>query len=384
MEAISAVGIFSASVYVLLLFNKKGRSYSDNVLILWMFLFVVHLTLPLMIAMGNRFFIEKVDGLDIGLYTLHITFLYYYSLSLAKGLRKFEPKHLLLLIPTLLIYLIQKPIDANVELFHPIVDRYFFGENHLFHLTGVVFLNLCFCSYFCSKFFRILSEHRKKIGERFSFSDNIDLRWLKNVNIAAMAFTALAIILLSGLLKGMLNGESINNIYFSSISVLVVVMGYLGYQQKVIFTQEDRETKKEDKKALTPDPPKEQNTESKEKATGKVERHEEANNLVTYMEKQKPFLDPKLSIGMVANHLGVHSHQLSKLINQHFGKNFFEFVNNYRVEEFKRLVSDPKNKNFSILGLALDAGFNSKATFNRIFKNSTDQTPSQFRDNFKF
>jgi hypothetical protein len=60
-------------------------------------------------------------------------------------------------------------------------------------------------------------------------------------------------------------------------------------------------------------------------------------------------------------------------------RNFFEFVNEYRIEEFKKIVNEPGNENFSIFSVALDAGFNSKPTFNRIFKEKTGQTPSEFR-----
>jgi len=104
--------------------------------------------------------------------------------------------------------------------------------------------------------------------------------------------------------------------------------------------------------------------------------------LLHQMEADKLYLEPELNIGNVANELNIHAHQLSKLINTQLNKNFFEFVNAYRVEAFKKLATDPRNKHISILGLAMDAGFNSKATFNRIFKNSTGLTPSEFMKNF--
>jgi AraC-like DNA-binding protein len=102
------------------------------------------------------------------------------------------------------------------------------------------------------------------------------------------------------------------------------------------------------------------------------------------MENEKLYLDPELHITSVAIHMKMHTHQLSKLINIKLQKNFFEFVNEYRVKEFKKLVANPRNKHISLLGLAMDAGFNSKASFNRIFKNSTGLTPSEFKANFEF
>jgi AraC-like DNA-binding protein len=106
--------------------------------------------------------------------------------------------------------------------------------------------------------------------------------------------------------------------------------------------------------------------------------------LLQFMEKEKPYLDQELNIGFIANQLNIHVHKLSRLINDEIGKNFFEFVNEYRVEEFKRLATNPKNKHISILGLAMEAGFNSKATFYRFFKSKTGLTPSEFMESYKF
>lgn len=383
MESISAIGIFASLIYALLLINKRGKSMSDKILLVWMFLFAIHLTLPLMMALGNRFFIEKIDGLDIGLYTLHITFLYYYSLSLTENRLKFELKHLELLIPTIAIYVIQKTVDSHVYLFGELIEKFFFNDNSLFHLTGVVSLNLIFCIFFCNKFFHILKKYRKKIKSNFSFSENIDLQWLKNLNIAALVLTFIVVIYLIALLNGKLNKEWLNNFYFSSISLFVVVLGYWGYKQGVILVYvEDKPTTKTQSEIKEQDKVLCKDKSSKDLKDQQCPK--EVSALLELMEKEKPYLEPELNIGVLANQLKIHSHQLSKLINTHFEQNFFEFINSYRVEEFKKLVTNPKNKHFSILGLALDAGFNSKASFNRIFKNSSGQTPSEFRNQYKF
>lgn len=94
------------------------------------------------------------------------------------------------------------------------------------------------------------------------------------------------------------------------------------------------------------------------------------------MDEVKLYLEPELNIGNISNQLHIHAHPLSKLINTQLGGNFFEFVNEYRLEEFKKFASNPKNKHISIIGLAFDTGFNSKTTFYRFFKNSTGLTPS--------
>jgi AraC-like DNA-binding protein len=75
--------------------------------------------------------------------------------------------------------------------------------------------------------------------------------------------------------------------------------------------------------------------------------------------------------------------QLSELINSRMGCNFYDFVNKYRIEDVKQLMVDPKYKNFTILAIALEAGFPSKSTFNSIFKKFTGLTPSEYKSGLK-
>lgn len=101
-------------------------------------------------------------------------------------------------------------------------------------------------------------------------------------------------------------------------------------------------------------------------------------HLIDYMKSEKPFLNPELSLQDLSESIEVTRHQLSSVINQVHGMNFYEFVNLYRIEEVKKLMEDPKNHNLKLISIAYDAGFNSKASFNRIFKQKTNMTPSQY------
>lgn len=97
------------------------------------------------------------------------------------------------------------------------------------------------------------------------------------------------------------------------------------------------------------------------------------------MEVEKVFLDPSLDLNSLAKKINISSHQLSKIINSQFGKTFFEFLNYYRIEEVKARLNLPAYTSFSILGIALDVGFNSKSAFNNAFKRCTGLTPSEFK-----
>jgi AraC-like DNA-binding protein len=150
-----------------------------------------------------------------------------------------------------------------------------------------------------------------------------------------------------------------------TFSLSVFALGYKGILQKEIFHTGNRENAP----ARLPEP-----RENKQD-------QELINRLLAYMGEKKPFLDPELTLSSLAKEMDLSRSQLSQLINEGIGDNFYNFVNQYRVEEVKRLMTDARVKNFNMLGLALEAGFKSKSTFNLIFKRFTGLTPTQYRKN---
>ena len=96
------------------------------------------------------------------------------------------------------------------------------------------------------------------------------------------------------------------------------------------------------------------------------------------MQEEKLYLQPELNLSDIVNRLKTNISILSGVVNSAFGKNFNDFVNEYRVNEFKERIYLPENKNITLLGIAFDCGFNSKATFNRAFKKFTGKSPKDF------
>jgi len=101
------------------------------------------------------------------------------------------------------------------------------------------------------------------------------------------------------------------------------------------------------------------------------------------MEEDRAFADSELNLTSLSAMVGLTSHQLSKLINQEFGKSFPEFINEYRIQEFVRRIDKPEFQTLSIYGIALDVGFRSKSSFNTTFKKVTGQIPSAYRKSTK-
>ncbi len=86
-----------------------------------------------------------------------------------------------------------------------------------------------------------------------------------------------------------------------------------------------------------------------------------------------------ISLQSLSKKLSISSHMLSQIINEKMNKNFWDFINTYRIEEAKKLLRDPKRANQKILSIAFDVGFNTKTAFNNTFKKYTKMTPSQYK-----
>ena len=108
-----------------------------------------------------------------------------------------------------------------------------------------------------------------------------------------------------------------------------------------------------------------------------AELHPWREKLLRLMEQEQPWLEPELTLTELANRLRTHPAMLSKVINAGCGQNFNDFVNAYRVREARRKLADARFAHYSLVGVALESGFNSKSTFNRVFRKVTGQAPSE-------
>ena len=104
-----------------------------------------------------------------------------------------------------------------------------------------------------------------------------------------------------------------------------------------------------------------------------------SQKLLMFIETECPYLDEELSLQKLSLLVNISTHRLSEVINQDLNTNFYRLINAYRVEEVKRKLKNSEFDKYSILGIAFESGFNSKSTFNKIFKEETGMTPSAFK-----
>ena len=104
-----------------------------------------------------------------------------------------------------------------------------------------------------------------------------------------------------------------------------------------------------------------------------------ASKLKALMEEEKAYKNPDITLSSLSKSIGEKSYLTTKSLNIVFEKKFNDFINEYRIEELKTLLKDPKNSNYTLLSLAFEAGFNSKASFNRAVKKLTGKSPSALK-----
>lgn len=209
--------------------------------------------------------------------------------------------------------------------------------------------------------------YQKFIQQEVSNTENISISWVRFFMVVFLLINLL--FLLSFFAAIHLEDSSwLPKTTALIFSLSVFALGYKGILQREIFQKGE---------VIKPD---DIATPSSTTVVNKPDQ-ELITRLLFYMEQKKPYLDPELTLTQLAKDFSISRGQLSLLINEGIGDNFYDFINKYRIEAVKKLMIDPLVKNYNLFGIALEAGFKSKSTFNLIFKRFTGLTPTEYRKN---
>ncbi|WP_350285697.1 helix-turn-helix domain-containing protein [uncultured Croceitalea sp.] len=215
--------------------------------------------------------------------------------------------------------------------------------------------------------FQLFFVYRKKIKEFFSNTYKIELNWI-------LSFLVLyALLYLYDFVQTMVTQFIVELSYVQQwwmtlyTGLIIIYVGVKGY-----FTDTTRLRKLNF--SFAPSINSIPNPSENEKTIA----IEDIKSLTMFMEAEKPYLNPELNLADLAILLGMTRAQLSETINSGFKMNFNDFVNKYRVEAFKEKLLKEEYKKLSLLGIAFECGFNSKATFNRVFKKLTHASPTEY------
>lgn len=207
----------------------------------------------------------------------------------------------------------------------------------------------------------LLLKHQDWLKQHYSNLDKKSLNWLK-LPVIVYAFFWIAWNILTETDRIIYAG-SLKDYYFLPTFVgLAIVSVWIAFKSYTMPLPNPKEKLKK----LNP------NTERP------INLSEYAKKIDLVMTTEKPYLNSDLSLSDLANHLDINTKQLSQTINSYLGKNFYEFVNHYRVKHFIQKVEDSEQEKYTLLSLALDSGFKSKSTFNDAFKKITEKTPTEY------
>ena len=220
-----------------------------------------------------------------------------------------------------------------------------------------------------------IHKNIRLVESEFSNVEGKTMSWLR---VFLHAFGILLVLFTVTVIFAVHSGHysEVDTIVSFGLSCVIFVLGYEGLFQEQIF----QSTSPLVNESFVPSVNEE--SQSQQTATVRVNREQEealSSRVLEHFEKEKPYLDENLTLTALAGQLGVSRNLLSATINNKFGTNFYSLVNQYRVDEAKRLIADPANKDFTILSLAFQAGFRSKSSFQGIFKKFTGMTPSEYQ-----
>lgn len=299
-----------------------------------------------------------------------------YAKLLSSKPDKFEIKSLLHFIPFLLVvlygflFVYLKSSEFKISLFGGGSENVLPGLGLISYLKPVhgmlyVFLTI-----------NVVKIYNEKIRNSYSNIERINLNWLRYLT------TGLSIVWGIVVISYIINEISANFIemdflIYTSASILIYSIGYFSLRQPQIFER----IQKPNSEVLTGSVVKPVEAASYQKS-GLTESDAQfyLKNLLMLMDAEKPYLNSELTIRELADKLSLSTHNLSEILNTRLNQKFYDFINRYRVEEVKRRLSVNNSQKYSLISIAFDSGFNSKSTFNIMFKKFTGMTPSDYRN----
>ena len=371
MNTIFTIGIFLSVFLSVLLLIKRNKTLSDNILAVLLICLGIHLFSYYLNHLGYWEKYPHLVGITHPFPLLYAPLLYVSVVFSLRTDQHFRWKDLVHFTPFIVTYLCMFPfffgysaeqkMVTDSENFDSSYQYFFVASFVIFIISDVVYSVLAY---------RKIADYQKFINENFAYEDEISLQWLRFLILGFMAIfllVGIAFVLQFGLEIDF--GIKTDFVLYILVVLFIFSIGFLGIRYQGIFTE---------KAALSQNIVEAKPSEYKKSGLKTPEAELLHSQMLLLMDEKKPFLEPKLTLGQLAELLGTSTNNLSQVINQYEEKNFYDFINGYRVKEFIRQASSSKNKNLNLLGIALDSGFNSKSSFNQVFKKITGETPSNY------
>lgn len=296
---------------------------------------------------------------------------------------RLEYRDLLHFLPSFIVFLLFLPffILSGPEKVNIILNHQTLYYKIVYKVIDyVAILQGIFYFYYSLKY---LKRYHNQLRENYSNIDRITLNWLRNMVIVVFGISLLGSIGMNLYAFRLISDVYFDFQYFIVGGSIFLISYYLLTKRELFVSEVINSESDSDISELE----KEIGLNSDLKNVDKNQFHFDAaycseviSKLTLVMENDKLYLNQDLSLNDVADQINVPRHHISLILNNVLNNTFFDYINKYRVEEVKRRLQDPSFNNLTLLAIAYDAGFNSKATFNRIFKKYENLTPLEYKN----
>lgn len=370
------VGVIITFFLAFILLSKSQKTNADKILFFWLVGIGTHLFWYYLIFSGKFIEYPSLLGISIPLPLIHGPFLYLYTAAVTNQLKNWKI-NLLHFLPVIISFFslfnfLQLPNETKILVFKN-EGR---GYETLLFLTLIAIV--CSGIIYVIWSLLLLKIHKKNILNQFSYSEEINLVWLRYL-IYGIGFIWIFII------------YGNDELLYTIVVLFVIFIGYFGINQVGIFTQKvplvdnniivvhNEIDKSFDDDIINEDKP----LKYGKSGLNQEVAFEMYELLKTRMTNEQLYVNSELTLLELAQTLDILPNNLSQVINTFEQKNFYDYINSKRIELFLKLVAIPENKKYTILSLAFESGFNSKSSFNKYFKKVTNKTPSEYLNSLK-
>lgn len=371
MNYILIIGAFEAIFLIMLLLGKRNKSLSDLFLGIIFFLYAISIGSAYIEVYNNsnNFPYPAFINLSWIFLFLHGPALWFYIKCLSNPEFRFKPIFLLHFVPFLFFLFFHYFNFMHLQVPEKIrlIENDLFKEQ-IFYKVSVLSIGVSTITYNLWALM-LIKFHRNNLMQIFSKIEDIDLTWLKTLIIAALISYSVNVLLFNlDLIFHFATYKFLMFITYSFASVYILFLGYFGLKQGNIFINSSERYSE-----LT-----DELIKNKASYSFEITDNDFINTLILNMEKNQPYLDPEITISKLSELLNVKTEFLSEVLNSQLNRNFFDFINLYRVGEFKNQCISRNNNHLSIMGIAYNCGFNSKASFYRAFKKFEGISPTTY------
>jgi AraC-like DNA-binding protein len=372
MTIILLIGFFMSLFLIVLMIGKKNKMLADKILLVMLAVYAITIGGPYIeiYNLNNGYPYPHLMNNAWLFLLLHGPLLWFYVKSLIIKNFRFRYFQLLHLVPffgyLVFHYFNFLSLTANEKIL--LTQDELFTTTVFFKIRGIS-IGLSSIGYNIWAL-NLLRKHRKNILNQFSSIENIDLAWLRTLSLASLIVFTINVFMFNANNYFQFAGfYELAQIAYSFSTIYVLYIGYFGIRQGRIFV---------DNANLGL----EQSLETGEKAepifAEKKDYSDVIGKLTLLMEQGQPYLDPEITLSKLSGMLNIKPEMLSEVLNASLKQNFFDFINKYRVEEFKLKCLNKENNHLSVMGIAYDSGFNSKAAFYRAFNKFEGMSPTAY------